>query len=82
MALGIPCITTSLANNGINGKHRESVLVADSPEEFIRAIHELLNDPLLYNLLVKKGRELVREKYSWNKTTDNLIRLIETGFRV
>ena len=79
MALGIPCITTSLANNGINGKHRESVLVADSPEEFIRAIHELLNDPLLYNLLVKKGRELVREKYSWNKTTDNLIRLIENS---
>ena len=77
MALGIPCITTSLANNGINGKHRESVLVADSPEEFVDAIHELMNDHDLYRALVDNGRELVRERYSWKKTTEDLIRLIE-----
>lgn len=77
MALGIPCITTSLANNGINGKHGESVFVADSPDEFILAINELKSDPELRDRLIKNGRDLVKERFSWKNSTEELIALIE-----
>lgn len=77
MALGIPCITTTLANNGINGSNRSSLLVADSPVEFIEAIHELLSDPELCNELLKNGRSLVKDHYSWKKSCEELISLIE-----
>ena len=30
MAVGLPCITTDLANNAIQAVHNESILVADS----------------------------------------------------
>src|SRR5690606_31251515 len=34
MAMKIPCITTSLANNALNAIEDESILIAESPEEF------------------------------------------------
>jgi glycosyltransferase involved in cell wall biosynthesis len=38
MAMGIPCVTTTLANNAIQAIHNESILVANSQEEFILEI--------------------------------------------
>jgi glycosyltransferase involved in cell wall biosynthesis len=77
MALGTPCITTSLANNAINGKDKESVIVADSPQQFMNGIRALLSDPAMCELLIRNGRELVRNSYSWKKSTEELIDLIE-----
>ena len=77
MAMGIPCVTTSLANNAIKGKHKESIMVANTKEEFITAIDELLNNKELYNKIVSKARELIHHKYKWKGTTARLIHLIQ-----
>ena len=77
MALGIPCITTTLANNGINGENRRSVLVADSPQEFMDAIRELQSGTDLREQLIQNGRNHVKDHYSWKKSCEELIRLIE-----
>ena len=77
MAMGIPCVTTSLANNAIKGKHKESIMVANTKEEFITAIDELLNNKELYNKIVSKARELIHHKYKWKGTTTRLINLIQ-----
>lgn len=79
MAVGLPCITTDLANNAIQAVHNESILVADSADEYISCIQRLLNDPILYRKIAENGQKLVKEKYSWKKTTTHLSDLIQNG---
>lgn len=73
MALGVPCITTSLANNPIGTIHNESILVCDSVEEMKAGIQQLLEDPDERTRIGKAGRQFVKERYSWEKTTKDLI---------
>lgn len=76
MASGIPCITTPLANNALNGTHLENIYIANDEQEFYSAISELLSNPTLLNKLANKGRNFVEENYSWdssNKELNNII---------
>jgi polysaccharide biosynthesis protein PslH len=78
MALGIPCITTPLANNAIKGTHLENILVAESMEEFIQFTEKLLLDPALAKSIGLKGSEYVRANYTWSGSTKLLHDLIKT----
>lgn len=73
MALEIPCITTSLANNAIGATHNESILVCDSVSEMIQQLDRLFKSPEERKRIGKSGKEFVRQRYSWGKTTQNLI---------
>ena len=42
MAMGIPCITTSLANKALLAEPNQEILIADSPIEFANQINYLL----------------------------------------
>jgi polysaccharide biosynthesis protein PslH len=79
MALGIPCITTTLANNAIGGIHGESIMEANSPEEFVQHINELLENKILYKSIAENGQTLVREKYNWTTINQELIQLIQNS---
>lgn len=81
MALGIPSITTPLANNAIQAQHNKEILESNSPEEFNSAINRLLVDEGLRKSIGQNGSEFVRENYSWEKTTSLLIERIEKGFK-
>lgn len=77
MALGIPCITTSLANNAIKAIDGESILVADTCDEYLSSIHKLMTDPEMNAQIASNGRSFVKQQYSWKKTTDELINIIQ-----
>ncbi len=79
MAVGLPCITTELANNAIHAIHNESILVANTADEFITCIERLLNDSELYRKIAHNGQKLVQEKYSWKITNEHLTHLIQQG---
>jgi glycosyltransferase involved in cell wall biosynthesis len=76
MALGIPCITTSLANNAIKAEHMNSIIVADSKEAFIRSIQLLLNNTELYQMIARNAKDFVQNSYSWEESTRSLRRPI------
>lgn len=76
MALGIPCITTNLANNAIKAVHGESILVANDKSEFITAIHSLLADSMLYHRISANGKMFVKNNYSWETSCKQLKELI------
>lgn len=78
MAMGIPCITTSLANNAINGIHNESILVAENKEEFVTAIQQLLGDDIFYSKIAEGGKKLVLQNFNWLTTTEKLIEIFES----
>ncbi len=76
MALGIPCITTSMANNALGAKPEKEILIADSAESFANQIKRLQDNPELYQLILENGRTFIMENYEWSKVTDKLIQLI------
>ena len=76
MALGIPCVTTDLANNGIHAVDKESILVANTKEEFIFAINSLLEDSELYAKIASNGKAFVKKNYSWKTANEALINLL------
>ena len=76
MALGIPCVTTNLAGNPIGAHDRESICIANTPEEFIALIDELLTDHDFYTKIARNGQEFVRKNYSWSHANAQLIEMI------
>ena len=63
MALGKPIITTSIGSEGIKYTNGKNVLVANTSEEFVKAIESCLNDENYCNLLAKNARRLIEEEY-------------------
>lgn len=76
MALGVPCITTTLANNALQASPDKEILIADTPTEFITQINRLQNDDTLREEIIQNGKEFVRINYDWNKITDKLVQLL------
>jgi glycosyltransferase involved in cell wall biosynthesis len=63
--LRTPVVSTSKGAQGLDVKHEEHLLIADSVESFAQATIRLLNDTELRQELVTNALELVREKYDW-----------------
>ena len=78
MAMGIPCITTELANNAIGGIHNKSIVVAETKEDFVLAIQHLLSDDEFYQTISKGGRNLVQDNFNWLATTQKLSEIFES----
>lgn len=79
MAMGVPCITTPLANNAIGAIDKESIIVAETITEFCEAIKLLLNDKLLYEKIANGGRTFVINSFNWSSCTKKLENLFEKG---
>lgn len=76
MALQIPCITSTLANNALRAKNGESILIADTPEEYANHIHELLSDEDKARTIGLNGHNFVLENYNWEKENKKLEEII------
>lgn len=72
MALGIPCVTTSLANNALNAEVGKDILISDSQVSFIENIKSLLEDSELYGTISKNGKEYVRGNFNWENSTKKI----------
>jgi glycosyltransferase involved in cell wall biosynthesis len=64
MSFGCPVISTTLGAEGI-AYDENSIVIADTPEQFADGIMLLLKDAALRNKLSKNGRLLVEQKYDW-----------------
>jgi len=72
MAMGIPCITTTLANNAINAQHELSIVVADTADEFNKAIEKLLSNEQFYNTISQNGKSHVLNNFNWRNSSIKL----------
>jgi sugar transferase (PEP-CTERM/EpsH1 system associated) len=76
MACGTPVVVSPMVT-GLQGLPGKDFLVAQSVSEYVQAIRRVLENPELATSLSEKGRRLVVEKYSWEKTTQRLELLYE-----
>lgn len=72
MSCGLPVVSTSIGNAGIQAIDGESMIVADSPELFAEEVEKLLLNEDNRFMLGKKARDFVSEKYSWTSVRDKL----------
>ena len=65
MACGIPVITSPQTCHALDIEAGQDLLVADSPEQFAKAIKTLLGSPTLQNQLAENGRRYVEAHHNW-----------------
>ncbi|MBN8438410.1 MAG: glycosyltransferase [Candidatus Accumulibacter sp.] len=63
-ACGVPIVSTRLGAEGLPVLDQEHLLIADSPEDFAKAIMRILNDPRLGAHLALNCRHLVDSNFS------------------
>jgi sugar transferase (PEP-CTERM/EpsH1 system associated) len=76
MAMRIPCITSTLANNAVGAEPGNAILVGNSPEEYAAHILALLNDPAERDRIAQNGYDFIRTHFDWDQASSKLDRLI------
>lgn len=66
MAMGVPCITTSLVNNAIQAIPNKSILIADDAKTFVAQIHFLQENIHQQVAIKKEALTFVHNNFSWS----------------
>jgi polysaccharide biosynthesis protein PslH len=78
MAMKIPCIVSSQANNAIHAPTDDCLLIADNPEEYVKKILLLLGDQVLYNKIAGNAFQFVRRNFDWSTMNAKLEKVLLT----
>ena len=65
MAAGVPVVSTRLGAEGLDVTHGENILLAETPQEFIRALQDLSGESPLRAKVIEGARRLVASEYDW-----------------
>lgn len=76
LAIGIPSITTDLSFQGLFSEAKDVLIIAEKPDEYVKAIHKLLSDENFYNSLSEKGKLFAIKNYSMDKVERDLLKVI------
>jgi tetratricopeptide (TPR) repeat protein len=77
LANAVPLVTTTVGADGMNLVDGESALIADSPEDFARAVLRAYNDRELWHRLSVSGRRHIGEEFSAARMTRAVSELCE-----
>ncbi len=77
MALHTPVVATTKGAEGLAARNNEHLLIADTPDEFARAVIRLLQDSQLRRRLANNAYQLVQNKYDWAAVMPQFMHLIE-----
>lgn len=82
MSMKIPCVTTFLANNALNGKPDQDLLVGETAGELANAVIELLTNETKASEIAESGYQFVNIHYDWKAATEMLITAISTSIKL
>ncbi len=74
---GLPIVSTSLGCEGIDVRHGEHLMMADSPDEFADACVRLLENEPLAERLAQAARRLAQLHYDWRAIGNTFVDRIE-----
>lgn len=80
MASGLPVISTKVGVEGLDLHDGVHVLIANSENDFVREIKNILMNRRLYETIRKNAYELVKEKYNW-KTIAQTLEIVYTTIK-
>ncbi len=73
MAMGIPCVTSVLANKALNARVPEEILVCAEPYEYIQSIEMLLNDSVRRSAMSISARNFVEKEFCWKTSMKPMV---------
>ncbi len=73
---GLPVVSTRIGAEGIDVIDRRHLLLADSPAQIAAAVHEMLTDRSLRELLRREAHALVVAKYDWRIIREDVTDLV------
>ncbi len=76
MAMKLPCITTELANAGLQATPDKNILIAKTPDEFVEQILYLQAHSDVYEQISEHAFEFVSNSFSWAKELDKWLNQI------
>lgn len=76
MAMGVPVVTSSVAAGGVDAEPGRHLLVADTPQELVRAILKVVRHPRERRLLAEAGRQRMQACHAWPQSMLRLDALI------
>ena len=77
MAMRLPCVTTTIANDALQAEAGRDVLVGDSPQEFAGHLVDLLRDGEKREQLARNGNTFVHNSYSWETAGKKLEKVLD-----
>jgi glycosyltransferase involved in cell wall biosynthesis len=69
MAAGAPVVSTAIGAEGLDARHGENILIADTPEAFAAECLRLLNNEAERTAMSDTALKLVSDHYSWEAAT-------------
>jgi glycosyltransferase involved in cell wall biosynthesis len=79
-AMGSPVITTSLGSAGFPVTNGENAIIANNAEEFRAAVRTLLSSADVRSRLGRQGRQLILDKFTWDRIGQQFLDLVEEDF--
>ena len=74
---GVPCVATPLAVQGLGLADGGGVRIAETPEEFARAVIEVYNSPAVWERLSSEGYRIAEDRFSETAAIESVHRLLE-----
>jgi sugar transferase (PEP-CTERM/EpsH1 system associated) len=72
LAMGRPVVSTGVGAEGLEVRNQQHLILADDPAHFAYEVLRLLDDPVRCAELGNAGRQLVEEKYGWDRSAGEL----------
>jgi glycosyltransferase involved in cell wall biosynthesis len=72
-AMGVPVVSTTVGCEGLHALDGENILIRDDPQEFARAVIEVLSNEQLSQRLSEGGRATAQRLYAWDAIGERLI---------
>lgn len=72
MSMGIPCVTTSLANASLKAEDGRHILVADDAQAIANSVVRLLDDESLRCSIASEADRFVHDNFSWKTAGQSL----------
>ena len=72
MSMGVPCVTTSLANDSLGADDGKELLVGNNAKELADAIVRLLDNKELCETISTNALAFVKKNYSWSAAVGSL----------
>ena len=80
MAMETPVVSTTIGAQGLSLRHEHDLLLADTPEAFVRETARALLEPALRTHLEQEGLRTVRARLSWARLGQELSDYYENRF--
>jgi glycosyltransferase involved in cell wall biosynthesis len=77
MAMGLPVVSTTIGAEGVGYRNGRDLLLADTPEQFSKAVIDLIRDPSKQQRLSNAGRSFVEKSFDWDAITSTAWQHIE-----